>query len=53
MIMKSTLNKSLMAALILGSFSVLGIGIVKLAYDNTKDKIAENERAALRSEEHV
>ena len=36
-----------MAALILGSFSVLGIGIVKLAYDNTKDKIAENERAAL------
>jgi electron transport complex protein RnfG len=45
--MNSTVKTSLMAALILGAFSVVGTGLVKLTDENTKDQIAANERAAL------
>lgn len=45
--MNSTLKQALMPALLLGVFSLLGIALVKLINDHTKDQIVANERAAL------
>jgi len=35
------------AALILGAFAVLGVGLVSATYEGTKERIAHNERLAL------
>ncbi len=45
--MINTVKHALLAAAILGVFSVVGTGMVALTHQATQDKIAENERLAL------
>lgn len=43
----------LIAALILGAFSILGVGLVSATYEGTKTRIAQNERMALLRKLHA
>ncbi|MGR9115470.1 MAG: electron transport complex subunit RsxG [Gammaproteobacteria bacterium] len=45
--MNETILKTLTAAKILGLFSLLGLGLVALTFNQTKEKISQNERDAL------
>lgn len=47
------LQQILLTALLLGLFAVLGTGLVALTFDNTQERIAANERAALLRNLHV
>lgn len=47
------LQQILLTALLLGLFAVLGTGLVALTFDNTHERIAANERAALLRNLHV
>ncbi len=40
-------NPILVAAIILGAFAILGVGLVSATYEGTKERIAHNERLAL------
>lgn len=41
------LKPAFIAALILGAFSIVGVGLVSATYEGTKDRIAHNERLSL------
>ena len=45
--MNETFRKTLTAAKILGMFSVLGLGLVAFTFQQTQEKISQNERDAL------
>ncbi|PKM10680.1 MAG: electron transport complex subunit RsxG [Gammaproteobacteria bacterium HGW-Gammaproteobacteria-3] len=45
--MNETVKKTVTAAKILGLFSLLGLGLVALTFNQTKEKISQNERDAL------
>ncbi len=45
--MNYIIKKSLTAAAVLGLFSLVGTGLVSMTFHSTKEKISENERAAL------
>jgi Na+-translocating ferredoxin:NAD+ oxidoreductase subunit G len=47
------LQQILLTALLLGLFAVLGTGLVAFTFDNTHERIAANERAALLRNLHV
>lgn len=47
------LQQILLTAVLLGLFAVLGTGLVALTFDNTHERIAANERAALLRNLHV
>ena len=47
------LKKMLLSAVLLGLFAVVGTGLVAFTYENTKQRIAENERETLLESLHA